>query len=302
MFLIHHDQGEPGQRCEYGGARADQDAGLAAMRGSPSVASCGAGERGMQNRNTCAEAPTEPLDQLRRERDLRHQHQRLAAAGYRCSNYPQIHLGLAATGYTVEKMCGEPAQRSSDCVDDQPLLVRQRHFTGAQLEPRRFRRNADRAGPSTCRQRLQMRELERGGDIIRCCATAFCQPQHQGALPRRAPRGWRLQFPSARIAQGPGFNDIVRRLAGTQGDRQCCGDDLAEWMVVVVGRPAQQFEGHWIEHRLLIHDVQGRFELCGRDPGTLSNADQYADQLPTAEWHAYPYARFGRLAGCVDRR
>ncbi len=55
----------------------------------------------MQHRDGRGEALTEAADELRRETDLRHQHQRALSASQRLLDGVQVHLGLAAAGDAV---------------------------------------------------------------------------------------------------------------------------------------------------------------------------------------------------------
>ena len=57
----------------------------------------------MQRHHAGAESAPEALDQLRRERDFRHQHQGLAAAGDRRGDDSQVNLGFAAAGDAVSR-------------------------------------------------------------------------------------------------------------------------------------------------------------------------------------------------------
>ncbi len=57
----------------------------------------------MEHAQTVAETRAEASHRLRRERDLRHQHDGASAAGKHLGDHLQIHLGLAAVGRAVEQ-------------------------------------------------------------------------------------------------------------------------------------------------------------------------------------------------------
>ena len=65
------------------------------------------GERRIEPRG---EAP----DELRRERDLGDQHQRLLAAAHHLGDGAQVHLGLAAAGHAVQQERRVPARGRDD--------------------------------------------------------------------------------------------------------------------------------------------------------------------------------------------
>ncbi len=58
-----------------------------------------------------AEALREAVEELRRERDLGHQDQRLAALADRLGDRLEIDLGLARAGHAVEQIDREAAMR-----------------------------------------------------------------------------------------------------------------------------------------------------------------------------------------------
>ena len=89
VFLVDDDQPGARQRREHRRARADDDPGAPVPRPDPGVQALPVGEPRMQERDLRGrKAPAEALHELRREADLRHQHQALAAvwrAASRCS-------------------------------------------------------------------------------------------------------------------------------------------------------------------------------------------------------------------------
>ena len=80
VLLVDHDQPEVGDRREHGRARADGDPRLAGAQPPPLVVALALAERRVQQRHRVAEARLEARDGLRRERDLRHEHDHAAPA------------------------------------------------------------------------------------------------------------------------------------------------------------------------------------------------------------------------------
>ncbi len=120
VLLVHADEPERGNRCEHGGAGADDDRGVAGGDPLTLVAALGVRERGVQDGDALPEAGTEAAQRLRRQRDLGNEDDRAAAARERLLAGPQVDLGLAAAGGAVEQerpparvqSRGDPGQRS----------------------------------------------------------------------------------------------------------------------------------------------------------------------------------------------
>ncbi len=75
MFFIEDHQADIFRRREYAHARADHDPRLAAADPVPFVIAFPRRQPAVQDRDpVLAETPDEPLDDLIRQRDLRHQH------------------------------------------------------------------------------------------------------------------------------------------------------------------------------------------------------------------------------------
>ena len=104
VLLVDDDQPEVGDRREDGGARADGDPRLAGAQAPPLVVALALAERGVQQRDGVAEARLEAPDGLRRERDLRHEHDHALAALQRRGGGAQVDLGLARAGHAVQQM------------------------------------------------------------------------------------------------------------------------------------------------------------------------------------------------------
>ena len=117
MLLIHHDQGELGERRENGGAGADDDAGGAAMCRAPGIAALVVRKTRVHDGHAGAETAAESIEQLRRQGNLGHQNQSLAAGCYGGSDDAQVHLGLAAAGHAVQQVHGKGRERGEYRLD-----------------------------------------------------------------------------------------------------------------------------------------------------------------------------------------
>ena len=104
-----------------------------AVRRAPGVAALNSGERRMHRHHAGAEAAPETIDQLRRQGDLRHEHQRLAAICDGRRDHPQIHLGLAAARDPVEQVRGKARQGGEDGGNAMSLMIRQTELTRQRL-------------------------------------------------------------------------------------------------------------------------------------------------------------------------
>jgi hypothetical protein len=140
----------------------------------------------MQHHDAGAEAAPEALHQLRRQGDLRHQNQRLAAGGDGRGNDAQVHLGLAAAGDAVQQVRGK-LPREARGVHHHRLRVGQRHLAGA-VQTGGLRQDGD-LRPAALRQGFEQGRLEVDRDLVLRGAGAFGQPLQQGSLLRRAPAG-----------------------------------------------------------------------------------------------------------------
>ena len=148
MLLVDDDHAEPGERREHRRARADRDPRVAAAQPRPLAQPRGLRQPGVQDRDEVAEPRAKPRGELRRQRDLGHQHQRGAPGGERGRDHPQVDLGLAAAGHAVQEERRErpalglrvgtrpiaggrrPAERGEDLVDRTRLLVGERGRRG----------------------------------------------------------------------------------------------------------------------------------------------------------------------------
>ena len=101
MLLVDDDESEPRRRCEDGAACADDHADPARGDLPPLVVAFGGREVAVENGHA-AEAGPEAVARLRRQTDLRHEHDRLLSSGERLLDGLQVDLRLAAAGHAEE--------------------------------------------------------------------------------------------------------------------------------------------------------------------------------------------------------
>ncbi len=114
------------------------------------VAALGLGQRGVQHGDAVAEALAEAAERLRRERDLRDEHDRAASARERGLARADVDLGLAAARRAVEQDVAAVAveqlvdarERTRSCVLGQlgrrRLRCQRAASRGSLRSPRRF--------------------------------------------------------------------------------------------------------------------------------------------------------------------
>ena len=126
MLLVDADDAHLAERREDRGARPDDDLRLPERDSLALVAALCVGQAGMQQRDRIAEARLEPSERLRGQRDLGHEHDRCLAALQRRRARLQVDLGLAATGFAVEKeVAAAGVEAGLDPRQGRNLLARQ---------------------------------------------------------------------------------------------------------------------------------------------------------------------------------
>ena len=103
VLLVEHDQPDPLDRGEDRRARPDADARRAAAKAAPLVVTLARGELGVQHRDRVAEAVREAADDLRRQADLRYEHDHAEPALERRRRGTQVDLGLARARDAVQQ-------------------------------------------------------------------------------------------------------------------------------------------------------------------------------------------------------
>ena len=95
MLLIDHDQAEVGVRQEQGRARADDRLHLAGRHRRPGARALARRDLGVPFGRRDAESLGKAIKELRGQRDLRHQDQRLPTAPDSLGHGLEVNLGLA---------------------------------------------------------------------------------------------------------------------------------------------------------------------------------------------------------------
>ena len=103
VLLIDDDQAEIGVGQKQRRARADDDGDFAVGDRPPGARAAARRELRMPFRRAHAEARGEAVEELRGERDLRHQDQALPAGADRVGHRLEINFGLARAGDAVEQ-------------------------------------------------------------------------------------------------------------------------------------------------------------------------------------------------------
>jgi hypothetical protein len=107
VLLVDDDQAEVGQRREDRRAGAQHQPRATARGLLPGEFALALAERRVQHGHGCVDATGKALAQLRRQADLRHQHQHLLSKAQRVVDQAQVDLGLAAAGDAVEQEAAE---------------------------------------------------------------------------------------------------------------------------------------------------------------------------------------------------
>ena len=117
VLLVDHDQAEVLDRREQRRARADRDRRGAAAQPLPLLEPLARAQAAVQHRERVAEAAAQPREDLVRERDLGHEHERPPARVERGGDRAQVDLGLAAAGDAVEQeRLGLPAPSTAAAI------------------------------------------------------------------------------------------------------------------------------------------------------------------------------------------
>jgi hypothetical protein len=126
VLLVDDDRPELGDRREHGRTRPDRDPLLPTPERQPRVVALAVGERRVEHRDLIAERAAEPVDRLRRQRDLRHQHDRaLPALPHHAAQQLDVDERLAAPRDAVQQE-RLPCASGSHPVHDRLLRRRRR--------------------------------------------------------------------------------------------------------------------------------------------------------------------------------
>lgn len=110
MLLIDDDEPEARERREDRRARPEHHRRRARAGAEPGTGALAVGKTRVQHRNGYREPGTETIDELRREADLRHEHECLPALRQDRFDRAQVNLRLAATGDAVQEKRPEAAR------------------------------------------------------------------------------------------------------------------------------------------------------------------------------------------------
>ena len=192
VLLVDDDQAEPRQRGEHRQAGAEHQVGQTELRRQPAAQPLRRRQPAVQGDDAPAgEAAREALDQLRREVDLGHQHQRLPAGAEHLLGRAQIDLGLAAAGDAVQQRRAGigPSDRPADrrrgrglgVGEGGPGLVGRRRVDAARP---RLAQPAHAIGERVAAEPTQLGRQHRQGDLA---GAALVVPG--GEFDQRAPIG-----------------------------------------------------------------------------------------------------------------
>ena len=109
----------------------------------------------MEDRDPVSETRAKTSDRLRRQRDLRHEDDRAAAALQCCGTRLQVDLGLSAAGRPVKEdvLAFRRVERGDDAIDSRALRVAEPSgcvLAGECIPLRRLRTLAPRLSPQRC--------------------------------------------------------------------------------------------------------------------------------------------------------
>ena len=247
VLLVHDDQADARQGREDRRARTHDDAHEARADGLVDRPALAVGEPGVQHGDLVAEARGEAACGLRRERDLRHQHEHAAVAPERALGGAEVHLGLARPCHPVEQeVATARLDQRLDAGDRRGLGIRQRlrgrrsagdhvRYPEARLESDQavLRQPANRGGRGAC----PLDQLGEGQRAVR-------EQLEQRATPRRPGRG-------------AGGGDP--RVAGRAHARRKCQRQRTRRRRAVVGRdPEAQLEHDGSHARLVRESLHAR--------------------------------------------
>ena len=225
-------------------------------------------ELGVQDRDGVAEAVDEARDDLRRQRDLGHEHDRAAALGERRRGGLQVDLGLARAGDAVQQQPRRIARR------DRRLDLGE----GGRLVGGQLRLRAPRAD---------------GGVLGRAAHGAALEPHEPAALEapqrgevlagdprrphRREQRGLALREPVGRADRlRPPRHARLR--AGVRGDER---EPARRRRAVLDRDPARELDE--IDGQLRVEHLARRDEPVVGDLGLLGDPDDDAEHVAVAE-------------------
>ena len=121
-------------------------------------------ERGVQGDDGCREPCAEARDELGRQRDLGHEHERAAARLEHALDEPKVDLGLSAAGDAVEEPGAEFPERCADLLDGGALVRGQYRARAPGSCGRRGLRPGNGFEPAAFHKRAHGGRVPRGRD------------------------------------------------------------------------------------------------------------------------------------------
>ena len=295
VFLIHDDDSRLAHRRKNRAACANDDASLARMNAMPFIVPFALGKSAVQHRHRVARAgepALEPLDRLRRQGNLRHQHERAPTLRARHRDGLQVDLRLAAAGDPVQQhwlllRARRPHHVAHFAQSGRLLWIqRQRRVGKKRIRPKRIARDRplldrDVAQLDQPLQRLAGRAVFlKQLDHLHALGRRGLERGEQFGAARRSFRQRRRRLFVGRADQTRelAFLEIDLRLANHVG--QHAPHRLVERRAIVIGNPARQFQQHGRDRGLVAYDRRNRTQFSDRHFADRGQRDDGAEQLP----------------------
>ena len=159
VLLVDDDEAEVGERQKQGRARADNHLRLPACRRRPDALALALGQTGMPFGGPRAETRSEAVEELRGERNLRQEHERLALLPQSFGDRLEIDLGLARAGHALEQGRREraPGDEADEIIGRGALIGVEAGRAEIRIERRRGSLRRERRRPQGRRQRRDHR-------------------------------------------------------------------------------------------------------------------------------------------------
>ena len=289
LLLVHDDEAQCRQRREHREPGAQHDAGPPFGCRTPVVEALGFGKSAMKARSARArEAACHQRLELRRQRDLRHQQERLLACFERGGNRVQVDLGLAAAGDAEQKIRVIAAHAAQDLGERLCLRGgehwRRRNHRGRRCAGFGFGDPHPAAGDELADERLRL-GIRRPGLGLR--ERSSSQPLHQPVLGSGAGRQRR------RLERGAGGSEMVGAATGlarragdaTQARRQRTDHHGAQGMTIVLGGESHQAQVLGRKRRKVAQHLDRALQPLGGHFARPRGLDDHADRGLPAERH-----------------
>ena len=183
VLFVEHDQPQVRRRREHGAARADDHLHLAARNPLPVPMPLGIAQMAVQHGHV-AEPRAKPFPRLRRQADLRHQHDRLPAVADHFFDRLDVDFRLAAAGDAVNqnRLVPRRPQRLRIALERRLLIGVQLQIRSAASAPRAATRPRSAA-------------VVRQQNSLSCAAPDRPQRAFGGRAPTRAAHGSSAGWP-----------------------------------------------------------------------------------------------------------